>query len=426
MLTLGCPKNEADSERFAQCFLRAGWTITEDPDSADLILLNTCAFIRPAVEESVDTISSLLSWKSEVQGRKLILAGCLPGRYGDDGSGGLDDFELIAGPGDMQSLASWLGLHGSGEFPQCRGKPSRYLRIADGCSNRCSYCTIPLIRGDFRPVDRETILAGARGLVDAGAVEIGLVAQDSAMWSQDGAGLEDLVCELAELHRDTWWRIYYIHPAHFPKGLPGLIESHDNIMPYVDMPIQHVSPVILERMSRSYGPDDLQRILESLDHASRKIAARITVIAGYPGETDSEFSELLDFLCGHECIRNLVAFPYYPEEGTLEYERMRERKDGVPQHVTSERLSLVSAVSESMIADWGEWLHGREITVLADTECSGHTVWDAPFVDCGCLFTRDVEPGSLVSGRVKECIGSDTVLEPGHHVPGFSTVSDMQ
>ncbi len=413
VLTLGCPMNEVDSDRFAQCFSRAGWDITEDPDSADLILLNTCAFIEPAVEESVDTISSLLAWKSEVHGRKLILAGCLPGRYGDDGSGGLEDFELVAGPGDMTALESWLGLPESGRFHLRKGRPSRYLRIADGCSNRCAYCTIPLIRGDFRPVDRETILADSHDLVDAGAMEIGLVAQDSAMWSQDGAGLEDLVCELAELYPDTWWRVYYLHPAHFPEGLPGLFEAHDNIMPYVDMPIQHVAPAILERMGRSYGPDDLHRILENLEHCKRRISTRITVIAGYPGETDSEFGQLIDFLSGHECIRNLVAFPYYPEEGTVEYRRMRERGDGIPQHVTTSRLSLLSTLSETMIADWGAWLLGREITVLADTESSGHTVWDAPFVDCGCLFTHECEPGLLVSGRVTECKGSDIVLETG-------------
>jgi ribosomal protein S12 methylthiotransferase len=271
-----------------------------------------------------------------------------------------------------------------------------------------------------------TILAEAQGLVDAGASEIGLVAQDSGMWSEGDTGLVDLTRTLAEGHPDIWWRVYYIHPAHFPSGLTALIESHDNVMPWIDMPVQHTEPAILERMGRPYGRDDLHRILGGLQDSCRRIAARITVIAGYPGETPDEFSSLVDFLSGYGCIRSLIAFPYFPEEGTAEYDRAAGQGDMVPEHEVVERLSVLSTLSEAFLADWGDWLTGREITVLADTPASGHTVWDAPFVDSVCLFSRSVEAGSHVRGQVTGIRGSDVLLDPVRVCRDSSTGEVMQ
>jgi ribosomal protein S12 methylthiotransferase len=427
VFTLGCPKNEADSDRFLRCFRRAGWGTAPGPESADVVLLNTCAFIRPAVEESLEALSSLMAWKDGGPGRRIIVAGCLPGRYGDDGTGGLEDIELIVGPGDTASIERWLGAgSGAPRHAPRKGEPSRFLRIADGCSNRCAYCTIPLIRGGFVPVPADEIFAEAAVLVSEGAAEIGLVAQDSAMWSQDGRGLTGLLEELSGIYPQTWWRVYYIHPAHFPEGLVELMESRPNIMPWVDMPVQHVSPSVLARMGRPYGPGEVRSILDRLDSAGRRIAARITVISGYPGETDREAEELVDFLSGFGCIRHLLVFPWYPEEGTPECARTLQRGDAVPDHVASGRMSLLSTLSEAILADWGERLTGLEVTVLADTPDEGHTEWDAPGVDCRCVFTRPVAPGGLVAGRIVSAQGSDLVLDPADDGKQASTARERR
>jgi ribosomal protein S12 methylthiotransferase len=427
VLTYGCPKNEADSDRFLRCFRRAGWGTAPGLESADLVLLNTCAFIRPAVEESLEALSSLLVWKDGAPGRRIILAGCLPGRYGDDGTGGLEEIELVAGPGDTAAIERWLGTgSGTSRTPAWKGAPSRYLRIADGCSNRCAYCTIPLIRGGFVPVPRDEILREAALLSSEGAAEIGLVAQDSAMWNGDGTGLTGLLDELSSLYPRTWWRVYYLHPAHFPDGLVDLMESRPNVMPYVDMPVQHVSPAVLARMGRPYGPGEVRSILDRLDSARRRIAARITVISGYPGETDREADDLVAFLSGFGCIRHLVAFPWYPEEGTPECARTLQRGDAVPDHVVSGRISLLTTLSEAILADWGERLTGLTVTVLADTPDEGHTEWDAPGVDCRCLFTGPVTPGGRVTGRIVSSEGSDLLLDTADDGAQASTARERR
>ncbi len=426
ILTLGCPKNEADSERFAGCFHAAGWSLVQDAEKADLLLLNTCAFISPAIEESVEAIADVIQWKASAQGRKLVLAGCLPGRFGDDGSGGLEDFELVIGPGDTGALLEWLGHASARVLPFSSGGSSRFLRIADGCSNRCAYCTIPLIRGSFKPVDHATILSDAERLAASGAREIGLVAQDSARWEWKGRGLVDLVDELSMLHPNVWWRLYYLHPARFPFQVIDLMCARKNVMPYVDLPIQHVSNSVLKRMGRGYRTDDLNHILEAVDSASERIAARITVITGYPGETAEDFSELLEFLTRWDCIRNLVAFPYYPEEGTLEYKRVQESMDQISSDVVDERLMLIGSVSESILNDWGAWMENRIIEAIADSSEFGHTIWDAPDIDCRCVFSGKVVSGKVVRGKVTECRGSDVLLEPEPFIQGFSEVRSRE
>ena len=359
----------------------------------------------------MEAISDVIQWKAGTPGRRLVLAGCLPGRFGDDGSGGLEDFELVIGPGDTDALLDWLGQAPSYILPFSAGGTSRFLRIADGCSNRCAYCTIPLIRGSFESVDHATIIREAEELVASGALEIGVVAQDSARWESGGMGVVDLIDELSMLHPDVWWRLYYLHPARFPFPLLDLMCERKNVMPYVDLPIQHVSNQVLERMGRGYCTDDLNRILEAIDSASERIAARITVITGYPGETEADFSEMLEFLARWDCIRNLVAFPYYPEEGTLEFERIRESMDQPSQNVMNERLSLIASVSENILDDWGTWLEGRIIEVIADSSEFGHTVWDAPDIDCRCVFPVKAVPGNVFRGKVSGCRGSDILLE---------------
>lgn len=410
LLTLGCPKNEADSDSFAGCFSTAGWMIVDNPEKADLLLLNTCAFIQPAVEESLEAIAEAVEWKNCKTGRKLILAGCLPGRYRKDNSGGLEDFDLITGPGDTTALMKYLSVsYLSGPVP-VESIYHRYLKISEGCSNNCSFCTIPLIRGGRVDRSFEDILLDAGHLVEQGALEIGIVGQDTGSWKSSRGSVSQLVSHLASTYPDIWFRLYYIHPAHFPDDFPVLIEKYPNIMPYIDMPIQHVSNTVLERMGRPYTEEYLRNMFESFDKSDTELSVRTTVIVGYPGETDTDFDRLIGFLSDYNCLRTISAFPYWPEEGTKEYSR-KTAADLPGSNTVQSRLMRVGDVSDQLYAVWAERIEGRVIEVLADTAELGHGRLDAPVVDGACSFDRIVEPGQIISCRVRECFGSEMLVE---------------
>ncbi|MCK5065067.1 MAG: MiaB/RimO family radical SAM methylthiotransferase [Candidatus Fermentibacteraceae bacterium] len=410
LLTLGCPKNEADSDSFAGCFSAAGWEILDNSDKADILLLNTCAFIQPAVEESLEAINEAVEWKNSKAGRKLILTGCLPGRYRDDNSGGLEDFDLITGPGDTAALRKYLSTSDfSGPVP-VESIYHRYLKISEGCSNDCSYCTIPLIRGGRADRSFEDILNDAEYLVKQGALEIGIVGQDTGSWRSSRGSVFQLISRLASTYPHIWFRLYYIHPAHFPDEFLSLIEKYSNIMPYIDMPIQHVSSAVLERMGRPYSEEYLRKMFESFDKSKIELSVRTTVIVGYPGETDADFETLIEFLSDYDCLRTISAFPYWPEEGTREFSR--KTADNIPgSNTVQSRLMRIGDVADQIYTVWAEKLEGKVIEVLADTAELGHGRLDAPVVDGVCTFDRAVEPGQVIKCRVSECFGSEMLVE---------------
>ncbi len=408
--TLGCPKNEADSDSFAACLAAAGWCITEDPGSADLLLLNTCAFISPAVDESLEAMEQAVDWKASRAGRQIILAGCLPGRFTDDGSGGLEDFDLIIGPADTRGLLSYLGPSIGVPQPIAGHSHFRYLKISEGCSNNCSYCTIPLIRGPRRDRTVVEILRDAEALTGQGAAEIGLVGQDTGAWAPQEGGVSRLLGMLSERYPETWFRLYYVHPSHRLPGFLDLVRDHHNIMPYMDMPIQHFSDRILSRMGRGYTGDDLERIFSEFDRFETPLAVRTTVIAGYPGETETDFRMMEDFLARHSCIRTVAAFPYWPEEGTREFERT-DPGETVQGGTVQYRLSRIGDVADLHYQQWGDLLEEKEVDVMADSPGLGHSVFDAPEVDGACSLDRDVAPGTVVRCRITGSRGPDLIAE---------------
>jgi ribosomal protein S12 methylthiotransferase len=399
-----------ESELFAGLFRRAGWSLVTSPAAADLLLLNTCAFIGPAVEESLEAVAAAERWKRHRKGRILVLAGCLPGRFPDDGSGGLEAFDLILMPGDFEGLARFLGLPDSGTV-QARAvsSASRFLRIADGCSNCCAYCTIPMIRGPFRSDPLPLVQCRAAALVSDGAREIGLVAQDSGSWRDGGRDVCDLVEYLAGRHPSVLWRLYYLHPAHFPRRLLDLFSSARNIAPWIDLPVQHASNRVLEHMGRPYRRSDLEEIARWLDSSAIRVALRATVIVGYPGETDDDFEQLRSCLGSLRSLRSLVVFPYHEEEET------RQAGTGtalVPDEVIAERIALLGLVGDAAAASWAEDLAGKEIDVVSDTSMLGHSVYDAPDIEGVCTFASAVSPGELVRCRVLDAWGLDMRVAP--------------
>ncbi|MBD3276844.1 MAG: MiaB/RimO family radical SAM methylthiotransferase, partial [Candidatus Aegiribacteria sp.] len=358
ILTLGCPKNEADSDAFAGILAASGWRMVDDPAIASMLILNTCAFIEPAVEESLEIIRQAEEWKEMKPGRKLVLAGCLPGRYPADDTPGLEYFDLVIGPGDSAGLALFLSSD-PGHAPVAAGnRVNRYLKVSEGCSNNCAYCTIPLIRGSRRDRPLDDILRDAASLAEQGVSEIGMVGQDTAAWRSGETGIAGLAEMLAQRYPEIWFRLYYLHPAHFPENLLNVISAHENVMPYIDMPIQHVSDRVLRRMGRPYVGEHLKELFQQFQNMSYQLSVRTTVIAGYPGETEEDFQKLLNFLKRYDCIRTLAAFPYWPEEGTTEYSRATS-EELVPDETVQSRLSRIGEVSHSLNAVWADRLEGR-------------------------------------------------------------------
>lgn len=406
IITLGCPKNQVDSEVLSGICRKAGLRFRKDPEGADLLILNTCAFIKPAVEESLEKLYEVLDWKAAREGRRAVLAGCLPGRFPDDGSGGLEEIDLIIGPADHRVLSDWLGVKGSDPSQNGSGV-NRYVKLADGCNNRCSYCTIPSIRGGFRPVNAAAVIDSVDRVVGQGAREVGLVAQDSGAHPE----LTAILDRVTGMHPEVWFRLYYIHPAHFPEDLPGLFESRPNLAPYLDLPIQHASARVLERMGRGYGPERLFRIMDAVEGLSRRVATRFTVITGYPGETDSDFARLEDLIGSFRSLRHIAAFPWWPEEGTREYGRAARKGDAVPGHKTMERLSVLSSLGEGIYHSWADWLSEQRFPVMADTRLTGHSCYDAPESDLQASFTDPVVPGTVVMCSLRSGSGSEMVVD---------------
>ncbi|NOQ21676.1 MAG: MiaB/RimO family radical SAM methylthiotransferase [Candidatus Aegiribacteria sp.] len=410
ILTLGCPKNEADSDAFAGCLTEAGWEITGNLEDTDLLLINTCAFIKPAVDESLEATQQALEWKNERPGRILILAGCLPGRYPDDGSGGLEDFDLIIAPGDTSRLEDYLSIQPASGPEPAGGRISRYLKISEGCSNNCAYCTIPLIRGARRDRSPEEILMDAERLAEQGVAEIGIVGQDTASWKRGRDGISWLISQLAGTYPDIWFRLYYIHPAYYPYDFLSLLAKHENVMPYIDMPVQHVSDRILERMGRPYTGDHIRKLFDEFENSEKMLSVRTTLIAGYPGETEEDFNELIEFLSRYRCIRTIAAFPYWPEEGTMEFSR-HTAEDLADENIVQSRLARIGDAADEHNIIWADRLEGEIMDVLADTPLLGHSRLDAPEVDGACCFDRSVEPGRIIRCRITGGAGSDLTAE---------------
>ncbi len=411
IITLGCPKNTVDSERYAGSFVRAGWEHTDNAEEAEIILVNTCAFIEPAVTEAMDVLDEVIVWKSRGEERKIILAGCLLGRYETDDSEGMEDIDLLMGPAEVDVLDEYLELAETKYQNQSKldSNPWRYLKISEGCSNNCAYCTIPMIRGSLKCRKQEDIMKDLTDLVSQGAVEIGIIAQDTCAWKDGTRDIVRLIDRLTSKYPDIWFRLQYLHPGHFTHKLLELIVERENLMPYIDIPIQHVSNRILERMGRGYCKEDLESLFQRIEDASCRLAVRVTVIAGYPGETAEELDELQEFLLKWKCIRTLAVFPYFHEQDTLEYERNSDRHD---DSTVSERVSILGDITGMIMNSWKEELEGERLEILAHTNQYGHSKYDAPDVDWMSRFTEDVQPGNIIECTVEECFGYEMIVKP--------------
>ena len=421
--SLGCAKNQVDSEELIAHLERAGLTWVADPEQAEAVIVNSCGFITSAKEESIRTALEL---KSRFPGKKVLLAGCLVARYGEELTRALGELDGFAGLRDPQALERLLvpgapGAQVPTGKPRRSGQPRRhllsfpgsaYLKIAEGCGNRCSYCAIPLIRGPLSSRPRAEVVEEARGLLAAGVREIVLIAQDLASYGADRAGggeLPVLLRELLDLPGEYWLRCLYLHPDHFPEELLALAAADSRLLPYFDLPFQHASPAVLRRMGRRGTAEGYLALLARIRAALPRAVLRSTFLVGFPGETEEDFRVLLDFQREAE-LDWAGFFTYSREEGTAAYslgprvgaKRTESRKrelERAQQAITERRLERhVGAQLEVLI----------EEPVRGEALALGRAYLQAPEVD-GLVVVKaaGLEAGRRCRVRIERRNGVD-------------------
>lgn len=381
VILLGCPKNQVDAEYLLGALVRAGYELTAEPAQADVIIITTCAFLQSAVRESEAVIVRALRLKRSRPEIKVVVFGCLVQRLGQEFSTRYPEVDYWVGLSDVARIPALLGRRPQ-RGPTCRilATPPHlaYLRIADGCSNHCSYCTIPLIRGPLRSRPVEDILAEARALARAGVKELVLVAQDTTAYGLDRSDrpqLAPLLRRLAGIDDIRWLRLMYTHPVHVTDDVIAEFGENPKLCRYIDIPLQHVATRVLARMNRRYRRKDIDALLARLRKIP-EIAIRTTLIVGFPGETEAEFRELLDFLRGAR-LNRVATYAYSSEPGTRAARFGPAVAPVVKRRRVRELMRTQAAISQSRLRE----SHGQELTVLIDEPGRGRTEWDAPEVD---------------------------------------------
>jgi len=432
-IALGCPKNLVDSERMLAEIAQAGFVITSEPDNADVIVINTCGFIAPAKAESLEAIKNAVDRKCSGDIKKVIVAGCLPEREGQKLFGQVDGIDAVVGLGQRDNIARIIKKALSCGQPAAYLDQQRdiihddrarllitpghwvYLRISEGCNHRCSFCTIPAIRGRFRSKPRELVLAEAAELVSAGAVELNIIAQDSTFYGRDlkiKDGLAGLVNEIEKIAGLSWIRLMYLYPKGIDDKLIETIAESEKIVHYLDIPIQHVNNEILKAMHRPDTKDQLRRLIEKLRCAMPEIAMRTTIIVGFPGESDRQFAELLDFVKWVQ-FDALGCFKFYAESGTA----AAQMPGQVPEKVKQQRLEELMLTQQKIAFAKNKNKFGSKITCLVDSVDSnelgrGRFYGQAPDIDSICIIKNSqAQPGEFINAKVIGTKDYDLLVE---------------
>ncbi|HOF05098.1 MAG TPA: 30S ribosomal protein S12 methylthiotransferase RimO [Syntrophales bacterium] len=427
VLSLGCPKNLVDSEVMAGLLTSRGYEPVTDPRDARIIIVNTCAFILPAREEAIETILLAATYKKTAACRHLIVAGCLPQRYGAELAEALPEVDLFIGTGEIPNIAAYLaGISVPGKIPRINaGRPSflmnaahprrlmtpphtAYLKIAEGCGNRCSYCVIPALRGAARSRDPRDIIAEARNLTRRGVKELVLIAQDTTAYGRDlpgGPTLAGLLRELAALEEPVWIRLLYSHPAKIDPELIRCLSGNEKVCPYLDIPIQHIDDTILAAMNRRGNSGRIRSTLQMIRERGPDIALRTSLIVGFPGETRERFQALVAFVRSAR-FDHLGVFTYSREEGTAaaklssrisaaEKERRREMIMEIQASISGELLRQCIGTTMKVLIE-GKSDH-------PDYPFVGRNSRQAPEID-GLTLVRGekLDPGRFVSVRITD------------------------
>jgi len=421
LISLGCAKNQVNAEQMLALIRNAGYTLSGDPEGCDAVIINTCGFIDSAKSEAIDNILSMAQLKAEGKLGKILVTGCLSQRYRDEILEELPEVDGILGTGSYTDIVPALEAVMEGDQPTFFGDIDNtiedgprvlstppytaYLKIAEGCDNRCSYCVIPSLRGKFRSRTFESLLAEAKGLADGGVKELIIVAQDITRYGIDLYGkrrLGELLVELCKFPFH-WIRLHYLYPDEVDDELIDVIASHHKILHYIDIPIQHANDKILAAMNRRGTKAELASLLRRMKEELPDLVLRTSIIVGLPGEGEEEFDELCEFLGEHEFQRAGV-FPFSPEEGTP----AAEMDNQVDSDTANRRAELLIDLQSRIMDRWNEDRLGSVMEVLCegfDGEMGcymGRTYADSPDVDGHVWFTAAglIPAGEFVNVRI--------------------------
>ena len=433
-ISLGCDKNLVDSEVMLGILESRGYSITDDEEQADVIVINTCCFINDAKEESVQTILEMARLRREGRCRALIVTGCLAQRYQEEITREIEEVDAVLGTASYDAIADVADEVLSGEkchiFEDMNRLPVTdskrivttgghyaYLKIAEGCDKHCTYCIIPKIRGSFRSIPMEKLLEEAASLAEQGVRELILVAQETTLYGTDLYGkksLHILLRKLCEISGLRWIRILYCYPEEIYDELIETIRDEQKICHYLDLPIQHASDRILKRMGRRTSKQQLKEIIGRLRSRIPDIALRTTLITGFPGETQEDHEEIMAFVDEMEFDR-LGVFTYSQEEGTP----AAEMEDQIPEEVKEERRAEIMELQQEIVFDKNDAMCGRTVTAMVEGYLRDENVYaartyaDAPQVD-GFLFMETDETlmsGDFVRAKVTGALEYDLIGE---------------
>jgi len=439
MISLGCPKNLVDSEVMLGLLREKGW-IPSTGEEAEVVVINTCGFIREAQEESVETILSMISAKEEGRFQKIAVTGCLPQRFGKQLIRELPEVDLFLGTGEIHRIADHLessrmdcrrSIHLGAQpdylydhrTPRLLSSPPgwSYIKISEGCNNRCSYCTIPRIRGKLRSRTQTSIVREAEQMVSLGIREINLIAQDTTAYGRDlghGTSLPGLLRKLVRIEGLEWIRLLYTHPRHITGEFIALMAEEKKICKYLDLPLQHIDDRMLQAMNRRVASQEIYDLLGRLREKIPGIILRTSLMVGFPGETDRRFRRLVDFVRRIQFER-LGVFRYSREEGT----RAARLPGQIAEAVKAQRHHQIMVLQKRISLRNQKRLIGRRLPVLVERPgrssgvlWEGRTPGQAPEVDGVTFLTKGrCRPGEIVEAVITEATAYDLygeVIDP--------------
>lgn len=432
LISLGCSKNLVDSEVMADLMSDNGFAITGDAGQADVIIVNTCGFIESAKQESVDSIIEMGQYKERGRCKVLIASGCLAERYKDELIREMPELDAVIGTGDYKNIIDVINSalqgkkvikYGNQENINIDVLPRRistmgasaYLKIAEGCDNRCTYCIIPQLRGRYRSRSMEEILKEARHLAANGIKELNVIAQDITRYGKDLYGeykLAELLNRLSEIDGIRWIRLLYSYPDEFNDLLIATMAGNDKICKYLDIPIQHASNKILKSMARRSTREDARELIGKLRQRMPGIALRTSLIVGFPGETEADFEELVDFVKEIKFDR-LGVFTYSREEDTPAYEMAGQ----IDEDVKLKRQEILMLAQQQISHENNRRMIGKDLEVLIegleDGRYFGRSYKDAPEIDGVVYFESDkaLQPGEFCVVRITQADEYDLVGE---------------
>lgn len=431
IVTLGCSKNEIDSDLMMGLLKKSNYDITTHLDEADIIIVNTCGFIDDAKEESIEIIWEMTKYKTYGKCKYLILAGCLAQRYANELMEEIEEVDGIIGTGDISEVVNIIDkLKQNNKIIKTENinndyiemvertnyNYSAYVKISEGCNNRCSYCIIPTLRGKYRSRRMENIVNEVKQLVKNGVKEIILIAQNTTDYGIDLYGeykLAELLNELNKIQDLEWIRILYMYPDHFTDELVKVIKENKKVVKYVDIPIQHINDDILSKMNRKTNKEQITNLIKKLRREIPDIIIRTTIIVGFPGENEEHFNELYDYVRDIRFDR-LGVFTYSQEEGTVAYNYEGQVNEEIKQSRRNKLMELQQKISlEENRKKIGNVYKVLIEECLDDDFYSGRTYGDSPEID-GVVFFKSqnkISIGSFVLIKVEDCLEYDLMGE---------------